>query len=109
MKKVLYMYNNLDLENVGYIIAPGADAINHESIVGEHPDVAKGMVFFVKGKIEVRAGRAFKTGEEFTINYNVYSSVYETFKQYGYIKYNYFIDLFLWKLYTIICYSGMML
>jgi hypothetical protein len=31
----------------------------------------------------IKAGRKFKTGEEFFINYDTYSSVYDMFRYYG--------------------------
>jgi hypothetical protein len=74
-----------DIQNYGYIIIPGVDAINHESMTTEHPDVAKSQLNYVKGKIQVKAGRKFKKGEEFTINYDTFATLYEIFKRYGFV------------------------
>lgn len=73
----------IDIENYGYILVPGADGINHESIVTDHLDVQKSQVEYKKGKVLIKAGRKFKTGEEFVINYGFYTTVYDFFKQYG--------------------------
>ena len=74
-----------DIYNFGYIIIPGADAINHESVPTEHPDVAKSNFAYETGKVVVKAGRKFKMGEEFFINYDKYSGVFEIFKRYGFL------------------------
>jgi hypothetical protein len=49
----------------------------------EHPDVKDTQISFVKGKVLIKAGREFKHGEEFYINYNSFASVYDIFKNYG--------------------------
>ena len=72
-----------DIRNIGFIIIPGADAINHETLIPSHPDIKDSQISYVKGKVLVKAGREFKKGEEFFINYNAYASVYEIFKSYG--------------------------
>jgi hypothetical protein len=74
-----------DLNDVGYILVPGAEAINYERVVSEHPDVDKTQVKYEKGKVVIRAGRKFKTGEEFKINYDVTESVYGLFRRYGFL------------------------
>jgi hypothetical protein len=72
-----------DIKNIGYVLIPGVDAINHESMVPSHPDVKDTQISYVKDKVVVKAGRDFKKGEEFYINYNSFGTVYEIFKSYG--------------------------
>jgi hypothetical protein len=43
----------------------------------------KTQLEFVRGKILVKAGRHYKKGEEFTINYNVFATTQDMFKNYG--------------------------
>lgn len=74
-----------DIYNIGYIIIPGADSINHESVNYEHPDVKFSNFIFQHGKIGVKAGRKFKKGEEFKINYDSQSGVFDIFKRYGFV------------------------
>lgn len=75
--------------NFGYILCPVGDAINHESFDVEHPDVKKTQVSYSKGKVVIKAGRKFKRGEEFFINYDSFSTVYDMFRYYGYFVLNY--------------------
>lgn len=82
-----------DIYEHGFIIMPGADAINHETHPIEHLDVMRSNFDFQQGKVIIKAGRKFKKGEEFFINYDRYSGVFEIFKRYGFfpidsIKYN---------------------
>lgn len=74
-----------DIYNVGYIIIPGADGINHESITYEHPDVKYTNFLFQHNKIVVKAGRKFKVGEEFRINYDAQGGMFDIFKRYGFV------------------------
>lgn len=74
-----------DIYNQGYIIIPGADGINHESHYYEHPDVKHSNFQFQKGFIAVKAGRKFKTGEEFMINYDPAGGMFDIFKRYGFV------------------------
>jgi hypothetical protein len=74
-----------DIENIGYIIIPGADGINHESKPTTHPDVSRSNLSFQKGVVVVKAGRSFKLGEEFLINYDRFIGVHEIFKKYGFV------------------------
>lgn len=74
-----------DIFNVGYIIIPGADGINHESNHYEHPDVRMSNFVFQKGFISVKAGRKFKIGEEFKINYDPQGGMFDIFKRYGFV------------------------
>ena len=74
-----------DIYNVGYIIIPGADGINHESVPTEHPDVSRSNLSFQQGFVAVKAGRSFKKGEEFKINYDRYIGVHDIFKKYGFV------------------------
>jgi hypothetical protein len=74
-----------DVYDNGYILVPGADAINHEKIYTEHPDVEKTQIKYESGRVVIRAGRKFKKGEEFTINYDVLESVYGIFRRYGFV------------------------
>ena len=74
-----------DIYNTGVIILPGADGINHESLPSEHPDVANSNLAFQTGFVAVKAGRKFKIGEEFRINYDTHSGVHDIFKRYGFV------------------------
>jgi len=62
---------------------PGIDGINHETHYSQHPDLINNQIFFVKGKVQVRASRPFKIGEEFLINYDAWESVVTIFKEKG--------------------------
>jgi hypothetical protein len=74
-----------DIYNVGVIIIPGADGINHESTIYEQPNVRHSNFQFREGEIAVKAGRKFKKGEEFKINYQAAAGTYEIFKKYGFV------------------------
>ena len=64
---------------------PGLDGINHETHYSKHPDLKYNQIFFVKGKIQVRASRPFSIGEEFLINYDSFDPVVKIFQTKGYI------------------------
>ena len=74
-----------DIQDIGYVLVPGADAINYEKLAVEHVDLQKSQVKYENGKVVVKAGRKFKIGEEFTINYNPAESVYGLFRRYGFV------------------------
>lgn len=74
-----------DIYNVGYIIIPGADGINHESHTYDHPDVRTSNFQFEHNKITIKAGRKFKKGEEFMINYDSQGGMFDIFKRYGFV------------------------
>jgi hypothetical protein len=52
-------------------------------MVPDHPDLKDSQISYETGKVIIKAGRNFKMGEEFFINYNSFASVYETFRNYG--------------------------
>lgn len=85
------IYNKLneiepeDIENIGFIVIPGADAINHESTTYDHPDVIHTNFLFQHNMITIKAGRKFKVGEEFRINYDSHSGMFDIFKRYGFV------------------------
>ncbi len=74
-----------DLKDLGIILIPGADAINHETLISEHRDSQYSSVRYEKGKVKIVAAKKFKIGEEFTINYEAGGSVYDMFKKYGFV------------------------
>lgn len=81
--QVKFIFYFLDIENYGFILVAGADGINHETIETDHPDVEKTQIAYTRGKVQIKAGRNFKKGEEFYINYDAYATVYDMFKYYG--------------------------
>jgi hypothetical protein len=52
-------------------------------MIPEHPDLKDSQIAYETGRVVIRAGRDFKMGEEFFINYNSYASVYDMFRSYG--------------------------
>lgn len=74
-----------DINNLGYILLPSADAINHESLPTEHVDVSRSNFSFQTGFVAVKAGRKFKKGDEFKINYDRFIGVHSIFKRYGFV------------------------
>lgn len=74
-----------DIDILGHIIIPGADGINHEAIPTDHPDVSRSNLAFQQGFVAIKAGRKFKKGEEFKINYDRYIGVHDIFKKYGFV------------------------
>ncbi len=74
-----------DFENKGLILIPGVDAINYERIKPEHPDTDVSQVKFTRGKVNIKAGKNFNVGDEFTINYDITASVEEIFRKYGFV------------------------
>lgn len=75
------------MSNYGYVLVPAADGINHESFETDHPDVEKSQIAYQRGKVVIKAGRKFRKGEEFYINYDPYSTIYDMFRYYGYINF----------------------
>ena len=64
---------------------PGADAINHESYISEHPDLNLASIINTKGKVLIKASRPFKKGEEILINYDHFSTIGEVITRFGFI------------------------
>lgn len=74
-----------DINNIGYVIIPGADGINHDSIRDEHIDASRSNLSFQKGFVAIKSHRKFKKGDEFTINYDRFIGIQEIFKKYGFV------------------------
>ncbi len=62
---------------------PGVDAFNHESFISDHPDLKLSTIINTKGKVQIRASRPFKKGEEIFLNYDHFATISEIFKRYG--------------------------
>ncbi len=87
----------LDIFNTGFILVPGADAINYERIKVDHPDMKDSQVKYENGKVVLKAGRHYKKGEEFTINYDIYATVYNIFKKYGFVPIDAIYNNMIWR------------
>jgi hypothetical protein len=87
-----------DTYDMGYILVPSADAINHETFQSERPDLKETQVKYEKGKVVIRAGRNFKKGEEFMINYAGDISVYQIFRKYGFVPIEALYNNMVWRM-----------
>lgn len=98
--------NSEDIEKYGFILIPGADAINHESLhyysqtyiskisnnnkkidnnILDPKDLMLSNLEYLNGKVIIKAGRDFNEQEEFLINYDHISGALPLFKRIGYI------------------------